>query len=130
MLQTAAERQRALTGGAISLAAVTLFVGLAAVSLLFAGGGAAIAGILFDPYILRVLRFTLLQALLSTALSIVFAIPVARALARQPHFLGRIWIIRLMAVPMGPAGSDRRTGLDRDMGQAGVVELAYDEDRA
>lgn len=101
MLQTAAERQRALTGGAISLAAVTLFVGLAAFSLLFAGGGAAIVGILFDPYILRVLRFTLLQALLSTALSIVFAIPVARALARQPHFLGRIWIIRLMAVPMG-----------------------------
>lgn len=101
MLQTAAERQRALTGGAISLAAVTLFVGLAAFSLLFAGGGAAIVGILFDPYILRVLRFTLLQALLSTALSIAFAIPVARALARQPHFLGRIWIIRLMAVPMG-----------------------------
>jgi thiamine transport system permease protein len=29
------------------------------------------------------------------------AIPVARALARQQHFTGRIWIIRLMAVPMG-----------------------------
>lgn len=101
MLQTAAERQRALTGGVISLAAIGLFVGLAAFSLLLAGGGSAVAGILLDPYILRVLRFTLLQALLSTALSIVLAIPVARALARQPHFAGRIWIIRLMAVPMG-----------------------------
>ncbi|NLS05768.1 thiamine/thiamine pyrophosphate ABC transporter permease ThiP [Rhizobium sp. P32RR-XVIII] len=101
MLQTAAERQRALTGGAVGLAAIGLFVGLAAFSLLLAGGGSAVAGILLDPYILRVLRFTVLQALLSTALSIILAIPVARALARQPHFAGRIWIIRLMAVPMG-----------------------------
>ncbi|TCU36118.1 thiamine/thiamine pyrophosphate ABC transporter permease ThiP [Rhizobium azibense] len=101
MLETAAERRRALTGGAIGLAAIALFVGLAAVSLFFAGGSAAILGIVLDPYILRVLRFTMLQALLSTALSIAFAIPVARALARQPHFAGRVWIVRLMAVPMG-----------------------------
>ncbi|APO76752.1 thiamine ABC transporter permease protein ThiP [Rhizobium etli 8C-3] len=101
MLETAAERRRALTGGAISLAAIALFVGLAAVSLFFSGGSAAILGIVLDPYILRVLRFTMLQALLSTALSIAFAIPVARALARQPHFAGRVWIVRLMAVPMG-----------------------------
>jgi thiamine transport system permease protein len=38
---------------------------------------------------------------LSTLLSVLFAIPVALALARRPRFAGRVWIIRLMALPMG-----------------------------
>ena len=36
-----------------------------------------------DPYILRVLSFTLLQAGLSTVLSIAIGLPLARALARN-----------------------------------------------
>jgi thiamine transport system permease protein len=56
---------------------------------------------LSDPYVLQILRFTLLQAALSAVLSIAFAIPVARALARRQSFPGRDLLLRLFAVPLG-----------------------------
>ncbi|TIX92858.1 thiamine/thiamine pyrophosphate ABC transporter permease ThiP [Rhizobium sp. P44RR-XXIV] len=98
---TASERKRAISGGAFSLAGIAIFVAIAVVILLAAGIESGGDTTLTDPYLLRVLRFTLLQAALSTLLSILLAIPVARALARQPRFPGRLWLIRLMAVPMG-----------------------------
>ncbi len=101
IILTASERRRAISGGALSLAGIVLFVGIAVLVLLAAGIQSGGENPLTDPYLLRVLRFTLLQATLSTLLSVVLAIPVARALARQPHFPGRLWLIRLMAVPMG-----------------------------
>lgn len=124
MLQTAAERRNALTGGTIGLAAILLFIGIAAISLGSAGGGSAFAGIISDPYIIRVLRFTLLQAVLSTLLSVLFAIPVARALARQPQFPGRIWIVRLMAVPMGLPVLIGALGLIGIWGRQGLLNAA------
>ena len=54
---------------------------------------------LFDAYFLRVVIFTLVQATLSTVLSILLAIPVARALARR-QFLGRGFVLRLFALPL------------------------------
>jgi len=124
MLQTAAERRNALAGGTIGLAAILLFIGIAAISLAASGGSNAFAGILSDPYILRVLRFTLLQAALSTLLSVLLALPVARALARQPNFSGRIWIIRLMAVPMGLPVLIGALGLIGIWGRQGVLNTA------
>ena len=56
---------------------------------------------IFTNYIWHVLRFTLMQATLSTILAAGLAIPVALALARRPRFPGRLWILRLMALPMG-----------------------------
>ena len=44
--------------------------------------------VLSQPYIISVIKFTLLQASLSTALSILLAIPIARALHRQ-QFIGK-----------------------------------------
>lgn len=124
MLQTAAERRNALAGGAIGLAAILLFIGIAAISLAASGGNNAFAGIISDPYILRVLRFTLLQAVLSTLLSVLLALPVARALARQPNFPGRIWIIRLMAVPMGLPVLIGALGLIGIWGRQGLLNTA------
>jgi thiamine transport system permease protein len=124
MLQTAAERRNALAGGTIGLAAILLFIGIAAVSLTASGGSDAFAGIISDPYILRVLRFTLLQAVLSTLLSVLLAVPVARALARQPNFPGRIWIIRLMAVPMGLPVLIGALGLIGIWGRQGLLNTA------
>lgn len=72
---TKSERAKALTGGAISLAGILLFVGLAVGALLAAGIETQGNAPLLDPYILRVLRFTLLQATLSTVLSVTLAIP-------------------------------------------------------
>lgn len=53
-----------------------------------------------DPYVLRVLNFTLLQAGLSTLLSLALGLPLARALARQPAFRGRAMLLRLLNLPL------------------------------
>ncbi|MDE1993075.1 MAG: thiamine/thiamine pyrophosphate ABC transporter permease ThiP [Rhizobiaceae bacterium] len=121
MILTAPERKRAIAGGALSLAGIAFFIGLAIVTLLGAGIEAGGGNPLTDPYLLRVLRFTLLQAALSTVLSVGLAIPVARSLARQQHFPGRIWLIRLMAVPMGLPVLIGALGLLGIWGRQGIV---------
>ncbi len=121
---TASERRRGITGGALSLAGIALFVGIAVVILLAAGIESGGDTTLADPYLLRVLRFTLLQATLSTLLSVALAMPVARALARQPHFPGRLWLIRLMAVPMGLPVLIGALGLLGIWGQRGLLNQA------
>ena len=98
---SAAERQRSYGYGIAALAAVFGFI-LVALAALSGFGRIEDAVAVFDePYIWRILRFTLWQAALSTVISVALAIPVARALARRPHFPGRLWIVRLMAVPLG-----------------------------
>ncbi|WP_160007972.1 thiamine/thiamine pyrophosphate ABC transporter permease ThiP [Rhizobium sp. 18055] len=121
MLLTLSERRFSLAGGALSLAAIAVFVAVATLSLLISTGEMSLTSTLFEPYILRVLRFTLLQASLSTLLSILLAIPIAQALARQPRFPGRIWIIRLMAVPMGLPVLIGALGLIGIWGRQGIV---------
>ena len=54
----------------------------------------------FDGYIIRVLIFTLMQAGLSTVISIGIGLPLARALARRQSFFGRGAIIRLLNLPL------------------------------
>lgn len=99
-MQRKNERRAALTAGGIVVAGVTGFCGLAVLALARAGGGLP-AGVLADPYLAAVLRFTVLQAVLSTLFSVVLGLAVARSLARQARFAGRVWLIRLLAVPMG-----------------------------
>lgn len=96
-----AHRQQivSIAGGVLGLAGILAFIGLALVALLLTTGVAGAFG--FSAYTLAILRFTLWQAGLSTLLSLVFALPVALALARQQDFIGRRWLIRLMALPMG-----------------------------
>ena len=53
-----------------------------------------------DPYVIRVLSFTLLQAGLSTLLSLALGLPLARALARQQSFRGRSALVRLLNLPL------------------------------
>ncbi|MEZ2132181.1 MULTISPECIES: thiamine/thiamine pyrophosphate ABC transporter permease ThiP [unclassified Sinorhizobium] len=127
MILTPAERKGAFAGGTLSLAVIFFFIGLAAAALVMEGGASAAYDILFDPYILRVLRFTLLQAVLSTLLSVLLAIPLARALARQPRFPGRLWIVRLMALPMGLPVLIGALGLIGIWGRQGALNavLAY-----
>lgn len=124
IILTAPERKRVISGGALSLAGIALFVGIAVLVLLAAGIESGGTNPLTDPYLLRVLRFTLLQAVLSTLLSVVLAIPVARALARQPRFPGRLWLIRLMAVPMGLPVLIGALGLLGIWGRQGLLNQA------
>lgn len=89
------------TPGLVALTAITVLIGGAFVGLgaeaMRNPAGAAEA---FDGYLLRVARFTLWQAGLSTLLSVIPALFVARALNRHPAFLGRALILRLFALPL------------------------------
>ncbi|MFC5386942.1 thiamine/thiamine pyrophosphate ABC transporter permease [Aquamicrobium segne] len=90
-----------ILAGLVALAAISTLIGGAFAGLALEGvqdfSGALAA---FDPYMIRVARFTLWQALLSTLLSIAPALLVARALTRFPDFPGRGLILQLFAVPL------------------------------
>jgi thiamine transport system permease protein len=86
-----------LTG--YGLAAVLGGLAIAVFALLLAAGGDAPSAPPY-AYIGRVLGFTLWQAFLSTLLSLLAAIPMTRALARQAQFPGRMLLLRLCALPM------------------------------
>ncbi|MEM9470315.1 MAG: thiamine/thiamine pyrophosphate ABC transporter permease [Pseudomonadota bacterium] len=51
-------------------------------------------------FVWSITRFTVLQAGLSTLLSVMAAVPLARALARQASFPGRQAILRLLTLPL------------------------------
>jgi len=80
---------------ALAVIGALVLAGFLPVFLIGLGEGLAQA----DPYLLHVTGFTLLQAGLSTILSLAVAIPVARALARR-RFPGRDLVIRLLALPL------------------------------
>ncbi|QAA98555.1 MULTISPECIES: thiamine/thiamine pyrophosphate ABC transporter permease ThiP [Agrobacterium tumefaciens complex] len=115
--------RRSIIFGTAAFAAVFLFMALAVAALLSFDAGASAAGIM-DAYTLRILRFTLYQATLSTLLSIVLGLPVALALSRRREFPGRIWIIRLMAVPMGLPVIVGAFGIITIWGRQGVLNTA------
>ncbi|WP_216330366.1 thiamine/thiamine pyrophosphate ABC transporter permease ThiP [Rhizobium sp. X9] len=112
-----------IIAGTAAFAAVFLFMALAVATLLSFDAGAPAAGIM-DAYTLRILRFTLYQATLSTVLSILLGLPVALALSRRQDFPGRIWIIRLMAVPMGLPVIVGAFGIIAIWGRQGVLNTA------
>lgn len=119
-LLTIAQRRRRIAAGLAVMLTVGLFVGMAAATLLAWGNGQPAAGF-FSAYTWQILRFTLLQAALSTLLSVVLAIPVTLALARRPHFAGRVWVLRLMALPMGLPALVGALGLLGIWGRQGVL---------
>jgi thiamine transport system permease protein len=118
-MMTRRQQMTSIAGGALGLASILAFIGLSVFALLATTGlGGAVD---FDSYTLSILRFTLWQAGLSTLLSLLFAVPVARALARQRHFFGRRWLIRLMALPMGLPVLIGALGLIGIWGRNGIV---------
>jgi thiamine transport system permease protein len=104
--------------------------GLGAVGILIGGAFAGLLGeavndwsgavSAFDTYMLRVTRFTLWQAALSTLLSVVPALLIARALARHPHFAGRALILRLFALPLALPAIVAALGILALLGRAGL----------
>jgi thiamine transport system permease protein len=115
-----------ITAGVVALAAIAVLIGGAFAGLVVEGvqdtSGALAA---FDPYLFRVVRFTLWQALLSTALSVVPAIFVARALSRHPSFPGRALILRLFAVPLALPAIVAALGVLALYGRAGYFADAF-----
>ncbi|THV22245.1 thiamine/thiamine pyrophosphate ABC transporter permease [Peteryoungia ipomoeae] len=119
--QSWSRRLPALAGGLVVLGLIAAFVGTALVSLVAGQDGAGVLSVIADPVNLALLRFTLWQAFLSTLLSVGCAVFVAIALARQPSFPGRRWLIRLMAVPMGLPALIGALGLLGIFGRQGLV---------
>lgn len=107
------------------VALVIILVALAAgfLPVLWMGIEQGLSG--FDPYLGRVLRFTLLQASLSTAISLLIGIPVARALARQ-RFFGRRLILRLLALPQALPSIVVIIGIIEIYGTKGWLGGAFD----
>jgi thiamine transport system permease protein len=111
--------------GLLALAAIAMLIGGASLGLLLEAGrdwsGALSA---FDAYMLRVARFTLFQAFLSTLLSVIPAILVARALSRHPQFPGRALILKLFAVPLALPAIVAALGVLALYGRAGLFANA------
>lgn len=107
-----APRALAITA-ALALAALTL--GPVGVVLARAGGFGALG-----PGDWQALRFTLWQAFLSASVSVVLAVPVAKALARR-RFAGRGLLVTLLGAPFILPVIVAVMGLIAVFGQAGLV---------
>jgi thiamine transport system permease protein len=81
--------------------------------------------LLLRPGDLAALRFTLWQAAVSAALSVVLAVPVARALARR-RFLGRRLLVLLLGAPFILPVIVAVLGLVALFGRGGPVAWAFD----
>jgi thiamine transport system permease protein len=105
--------------GWLGFGAIVLFVA-AAIGMLLAAGGTENA---WPPlsYLLRVMLFTFGQALASTVLSVVFALPAALAVARRPAFPGRALVLGLMLVPLGLPVLPAVFGIVEIWGRQGAV---------
>lgn len=111
-----------IAAGVAALAFVALLIGGALAGLAVQGAegfGGAVAA--FDAYLFRVARFTLWQAALSTLLSVVPALFVARALSRHPRFPGRSLILRLFALPLALPAIVAALGVLALYGRAGYL---------
>ncbi|WP_318580159.1 thiamine/thiamine pyrophosphate ABC transporter permease ThiP [Ochrobactrum sp. AN78] len=75
----------------------------------------------FDSYLLRAARFTVLQAAASSLLSVLFAIPVARALYSEASFPGRGLILRLFALPLALPALVTVLGITSIYGRNGFI---------
>lgn len=96
------ERNRLLAAGIAALVLLAALVLAAVVPLVAAtAGGEDVRSNAFDAYIWQVAQFTLVQAILSTLISTGLAIPLSSAIARRQRFLGRAWLVRLLALPLG-----------------------------
>jgi thiamine transport system permease protein len=117
-----------VAAGVVALAAIALLIGGAFVGMVWEAArdwsGAVSA---FDGYMMRVARFTLWQAALSTVLSVVPALFVARALARHPRFFGRAMVLRLFGVPLALPALVAALGVLALYGRAGyfAAPLGY-----
>ncbi|MCC0030811.1 MAG: thiamine/thiamine pyrophosphate ABC transporter permease ThiP [Brucellaceae bacterium] len=124
MTRTTPHRARAAWPGIAALAAVAVLLagsftglGLAAAS----APGSDVAGLLGDPFLWSTVRFTLLQAGLSTALSVLPAVPLALALSRNPAFPLRSAIVALLAVPLAIPALVAALAILAVLGRQGLV---------
>lgn len=109
--------------GLLTATAIVAFMVAALGSLLAVGGEIDLAS-LADPYVWGIVRFTLLQAGLSTLLSVAPALPIARALARRPAFPSRRAVLALLTMPLALPALVAVLGILSVWGRAGWLAQA------
>ena len=108
--------------GVLALAFLVLLAGGALFALaLEATDGGFDAAASFDTYLWRVARFTVLQAVTSSLLSVLFAIPVARAFYAETRFPGRSLMLRLFALPLALPALVAVLGVTSIYGRNGLI---------
>ncbi len=113
--------------GGLALAFLATLAGGALIALaLEAGGGGFDAAANFDAYLWRVARFTIWQAVASSLLSVLFAIPIARALYAEARFPGRGLILRLFALPLALPALVAVLGVTSIYGRNGLIAHVSD----
>ena len=116
------ESKRTLVAGIAALALMAALVLAAVVPLVVATAAREeVRSNAFDAYVWQVTRFTLIQAGLSTLLSVGLAVPLASALARRQRFVGRPWLIRLLALPLGLPQIVAALGIIQVWGRQGLL---------
>lgn len=117
-MESGGEKRFWVVAGAIALSGLAAFCLLAFAMLLSSGVQSD-----WPPlsYLFRIFVFTVEQALLSTVLSVVPAVPVALAMARRPDFLGRQLVVALMILPLGLPVLPAVFGLLEVWGRTGLV---------
>lgn len=117
-MESTGERRFWIGAGALALTLLATFCVLAFAMLLTSGAQSS-----WPPlaYLLRIFLFTVEQAVLSTVISVVLAIPVALAMARRPSFPGRAIVVALMILPLGLPVLPAVFGLLEIWGRTGLV---------
>ena len=95
-----AYRVISLWPGTLAVAFLGTVIGGSLAGIMARFGTGDLMAIVTDAYLHSVIGFTLWQATLSTLISVGLALPIARAYARQSHFVGRRTLITLMGLPM------------------------------
>ncbi len=121
---TTAGLKPAVLAGLIALGFIIVVAATPMLALVSLTPSAPSLGSDYLGFVWSITRFTLLQAGLSTLLSILAAIPLARALARQASFPGRQMILRLLALPLALPALVVVLGIIEVWGRQGWVSTA------
>ena len=117
-MESTGERRFWVGTGTAALALLALFCLVAFAMLLTSGVQSS-----WPPlsYLIRIFVFTIEQAVLSTAISVALAVPVALAMARRPAFPGRPAVLALMILPLGLPVLPAVFGLLEIWGRTGLM---------
>jgi thiamine transport system permease protein len=86
--------------GALALLIILLFTLLPILAMIREAGAIDWQRLFENTYLQRVVVFSLKQAALSTILALLFALPMALALAHRPHFVARSVIVNLFSLSL------------------------------
>ena len=86
--------------GALALLIIMIFTLLPVLAMVKEAGAIQWQQLVDNAYLRRVILFSFKQALLSTALSLLFALPMALALAHKPRFVARSLIVNLFSLSL------------------------------